>query len=305
MVVEIRSMSNILYKIRGKILRFFASLIKWRPDSYPYLSGDGLRCISDKIYDEQITCKAKEIKIGDIVFVSSEKLFEWFTVIHKDITQPYILISHNGDSSVNEKIITFLDNKIIHWFAQNNTYTHTKITPLPIGIENRKWFMSGWYLLSEIQKLKRVSSKKNRVLYGFNVKTNIQERSVAKSILDNTKVADSLETRIKPKQYFHILNNYKFVASPEGNGSDCHRTWEAIILGVIPILRNVSHNQIFKKRDMPVLLVNEWKELENITENDLNMIYNQLSIIKCDEIFLEYWMKLIFDTKKDYLKTTQ
>jgi hypothetical protein len=32
--------------------------------------------------------------------------------------------------------------------------------------------------------------------------------------------------------------NYAFVASPYGGGPDCHRTWEALILGCIPIVKS-------------------------------------------------------------------
>ena len=33
------------------------------------------------------------------------------------------------------------------------------------------------------------------------------------------------------------LSSYKFALSPEGNGIDCHRTWECLYLGVIPIVK--------------------------------------------------------------------
>ena len=33
---------------------------------------------------------------------------------------------------------------------------------------------------------------------------------------------------------------YAFVASPPGNGFDCHRTWEALVLGCIVIVQNSS-----------------------------------------------------------------
>lgn len=32
------------------------------------------------------------------------------------------------------------------------------------------------------------------------------------------------------------MSGYQFVASPMGNGYDCHRTWEALALGCVPIV---------------------------------------------------------------------
>ena len=33
-----------------------------------------------------------------------------------------------------------------------------------------------------------------------------------------------------------MLSKYKFIISPEGNGIDCHRHYEAILCGCIPII---------------------------------------------------------------------
>jgi len=40
---------------------------------------------------------------------------------------------------------------------------------------------------------------------------------------------------------------------------DCHRTWEALCLGAIPILKAPDFRQMFE--DLPVLIVNEWTEI--------------------------------------------
>ncbi len=38
------------------------------------------------------------------------------------------------------------------------------------------------------------------------------------------------------ESYFNSLPHFKFVISPEGNGIDTHRTYEALIFGCIPIV---------------------------------------------------------------------
>jgi len=56
---------------------------------------------------------------------------------------------------------------------------------------------------------------------------------------------------------------YKFAISPLGNGIDCHRTWEMMLVGVIPILRTSIIDSVFDKERMEgaVLIVQEWEDL--------------------------------------------
>lgn len=60
--------------------------------------------------------------------------------------------------------------------------------------------------------------------------------------------------------YFHILPNYKFVISPEGNGIDCHRHYEALMAGAIPIVE--THAGISEKyAGCPVLFTKDYSEI--------------------------------------------
>ncbi len=63
-----------------------------------------------------------------------------------------------------------------------------------------------------------------------------------------------------PKDYFYSLPHYKFVASPEGNGIDCHRHVEAIFAGCIPIVED--HPGIREKYEgLPVLYTTTFQEI--------------------------------------------
>ena len=41
-------------------------------------------------------------------------------------------------------------------------------------------------------------------------------------------------------EYYETLARYAFVLSPPGNGFDAFRTWEALAVGVVPIVLNAS-----------------------------------------------------------------
>ena len=60
-------------------------------------------------------------------------------------------------------------------------------------------------------------------------------------------------------EYIKDLSSYKFAISPQGNGVDCHRTWEALLCGCIPIVRSTVFNEMFE--GLPVLIVEKWSDI--------------------------------------------
>jgi hypothetical protein len=78
--------------------------------------------------------------------------------------------------------------------------------------------------------------------------------------------------KLSPDQYFATLSSYKFVVSPEGNGIDCHRHYEALMAGCIPIL---ERNPLTEKKYVgcPVLWTTDYSE---ITEEYLLKKYEEM-----------------------------
>jgi hypothetical protein len=71
--------------------------------------------------------------------------------------------------------------------------------------------------------------------------------------------------------YYLELPNYKFVISPEGNGIDCHRHYEALMAGCIPIIET---NSVIEEKygNVPILYTTDYSE---ITTDYLEKIYNE------------------------------
>lgn len=63
-----------------------------------------------------------------------------------------------------------------------------------------------------------------------------------------------------PQDYFTSLPKYKFLVSPEGNGIDCHRHYEAIMAGCIPIIEDRPEMRD-KYKDLPVLWTTDYSEI--------------------------------------------
>lgn len=78
--------------------------------------------------------------------------------------------------------------------------------------------------------------------------------------------------------YFNTLPMYKFIVSPEGNGIDCHRHYEALMAGCIPIIeRNPLIEEKYK--GCPILYTTDYSE---ITEEYLNTKYAEMLNTKYD-----------------------
>ena len=86
-----------------------------------------------------------------------------------------------------------------------------------------------------------------------------------------------------PQNYRELILNSKFVISPPGNGPDCHRTWEAIYLGAVPIV--LQKYWPFGHMNLPVLVVNDWFDIPKAIDSYVN--HEPASIETLRRLFLE------------------
>lgn len=285
---------NLFQKIKIKTGQLLIRLSNdRRPDSNPFISGDGFRKIADHIYDETQIFLPQNVDNGSIVFVKSDMLEKYFIEIHPQIKNKYKLISHNSDINITEEYKKYLDDKIIHWFAQNLMFENKKVSAIPIGIENMHYYING-ITKNFIKIRKQVVTKKPKILFGFNVETNPIEREKVLKSLRKTKNAEKIKGELNNYEYLKLLNRYMFVASPPGNGVDCHRTWEAIILGVVPVCLKNKNTELFLKNGCPIKMVDDFSDLENITEKELITEYQKIiSNSNKNVVNLDHWKKTI------------
>ena len=90
----------------------------------------------------------------------------------------------------------------------------------------------------------------------------------------------------------------KFVLSPAGYGPDCYRTWEALLVGSIPIVKKSQLDPLFE--GLPVLIVDSWSD---ITEEFLHKKYEEITARQYDikRLYTEYWFAKIKAVKEEFL----
>jgi hypothetical protein len=145
---------------------------------------------------------------------------------------------------------------------------------LPIGLENRKKLRNGVerdYVLRKYDNALLNVNREFSFLACFNLLNNPEEREsalVAANNLPNSKV---ILDPITPKAYREYLRNSSFVISPPGNGPDCHRTWEALYLNAIPIVKKDFWS--FSNVNIPVIQVEDWNSIP-LMEKDSALALN-------------------------------
>jgi hypothetical protein len=185
-------------------------------------------------------------------------------------------------------IMTFdkIPDNVHKWFITNCMIEHPLIECMPFGIQNNG--------ASDLVSVK--VPEKDKWLY-VNFQTYTLHRFFLKGYLWN--MADKnkdwmtfVPQASKPlNEYLMDIAKHKFVFSPNGNGVDCYRTWEALYLGSIPIVEKSATSSYFK--DLPIV------EIEDVKELSLDFLKRKYDDIKSrddwnmDKLDLNYWKHIV------------
>lgn len=266
--------------------------------SYPYISGDTFRNCANHILDERAkNLIPQHVKSHDIIFVKTDYIEEFFNCYHPQIAHPYILITHNSDYGIPGNCKKYLnDNKLIAWFGQNvDGYQHEKLIPIPIGIANPKWEHGKPETFSRViaHLSKKPDDNKYLLYMNFAVSSSLSARQRLYNMFCNKSFCFVAQPK-NHEQYLYEMAQFKFVLSPQGNGYDCHRTWEALLVGCIPVVPSTPLNPLYK--DLPVIIVENW---EDVTQEFLEQKYHEFASqsFNYDKIYAQYWINVI----KSYL----
>lgn len=259
-----------------------------RISSAPYISGDTFRSFCDHAFDELKTYLDVDlIKPGDTIFLVADTLPYFFQEIYPHINCPIVIVTHNRDESMPGDFASYLnDEKIEAWFAQNTDSTHPKLFTIPIGIANSYWPHGN---PESIKRQSHVPSNRNVLLCASHLNLTHESRRHLYAYFRN-KAYCYFPGQKPHEQYLLDLRKSKFVLSPRGNGLDCHRTWEALYMGAIPVVPSTTIDSVYA--DLPVIIVQDWSVL---TEDYLNKKWIELSkqSFKIEKIYAEYWFDLI------------
>ena len=252
------------------------------------------------------------------IYICTSALPEFVSKIN-NINYKFILVSGDADETTptdiftnNEEFNKFIENdKILHWYTQNCIGKHIKLSHIPIGLDyhtmsnnkNHQWGDSMTpkqqeELLMNISKdAKPFWERINQCYSNFHFTITDSKFGYDRIDAMNNIPNDLIyyePNKIKRIETWVNMSTFCFIISPHGNGLDCHRTWEALCLGCIPIVKTSSLDILFY--DLPVLIVNEWSDITLELLNNTISNYKNKYVTKqfnYNKLLLKYWINKI------------
>lgn len=261
---------------------------------------------SDKYFDKN---KFNNLKDFDKVFLTTN-MFKKFIEEEVNIDNTkIIIILHCSDTGFPNEFSEKDKNNYIELIENNkNIYElycvnfdlnqqHSKIKPIPLGIDYH--FLSN--KLSPFKQEEQLISIYNNSLpfenrldlcYSFfqfkMFDRHNRDRHKAKEVLDKINFNIYQENKIEREETWKNMVKYKWIISPHGNGLDCHRTYEAIALGCIPVVKSSTLDIMYKH--MPIIILNDWNEISL----ELLKSKTEEALKKSKEIItLNYWINKV------------
>ena len=204
------------------------------------------------------------------------------------------LVIHNGDVLPSTADFEILTRQFGQIYCVNAGLELEKIgvVPIPQGLENVAVDRSG-----RVQDYPRpferplVSEWINRpqdVFASFRVSTNPSLRQPLKDAVSRYSV-QWLEPTDGQDKYLWQLKQSRFVLSPRGNGPDCHRTWEAIYWGCVPVIEWDSLPDSLT-REMPIVVVDSFTEFLEMSADDRLQAGSLVASRKPYLAYMGYWV---------------
>jgi hypothetical protein len=261
-------------------------------------------------------------KNGSTFYICSSAIKHFISLVLPQLPFKIILVTGDCDETcwtdlfLSEKDFkSFIENdKIIHWFSQNCIAKHPKISQMPIGLDyhtmtnhHPKWGPKLNPIEQENVLLSIINNIAFKPFWEREVKcySNFHFFMTTKHGYDRIDAFNNIPKHLVYYEPEHLLreqswikqSQYSFVISPHGGGLDCHRTWEALVLGCIPIVKTSGLDSLYT--DLPVLIVKEWSDVnEQLLHNTVIEFKNKQ--FNYERLLLSYWVKLINDKKPHY-----
>lgn len=231
---------------------------------------------------------------GATLYLCNTSLQNFVINFLKHLKYKVVLYSGDSDETICVDNITsqIIESEYItKWYCQNCIFTHDKVVHLPIGLDYHTLFQNSYHIWGQ-QKLPIDQENEIRELpfepqiykcysnWHFHLERGDRKEAFEKIpkhlIYYEPREITRLESHKRNKRY-------RFVASPGGGGPDCHRTWEALALGCVPIIKKTGL-EVGLFDDLPVILINDWSEISE-------ELFKQSVCTNLDKLKLNFWIK--------------
>jgi hypothetical protein len=211
----------------------------------------------------------------------------------------YIVITRNNDLSLTQIILDKAKSKksIKRWYGINIGFNDPLFVPVPVGCGTEGGHST---YLEWVAKETQEERYKDKLVYcrvnatGYN-----EERRILIRQNESNPIFNIVKHQVGAEEMFRSMKKHIFSACPAGEGRDCLRTYETIILGGIPIWSDYIELRHFQ--DLPVVYTNDWNIItKEWCENALNELKNRTT--STDRMRMSYWDNHIKNSIQELLK---
>ena len=239
---------------------------------------------------------ASKISSSDLVWVKIDYLPYFVSHVLTEIKHDFILVTGDSDVSMPSSMPYEAKKisespKISHWYTQNYDGTSTtKMSPLPIGMDFHSiqqqdyWGVSQMSVTSQCEALEMIRARlrptkmRKQKLYidsQFSHRIDQMRQGAANGLsrsdvhrLIHTDPAVHLQPHFLPQfEMWEQRGEYTYVLSHHGNGLDCHRNWEALVLGHVLVVQESSMDSLYE--GLPVIIVDDWQTVKPSSVGEL------------------------------------
>ena len=137
------------------------------------------------LYNTKDTVHINIILSAHIVYTHAKFIEYFIDFWFPKFDHSICLITHNSDTNITEKYVSFLnESKLDKWYAQNTCIEHPKLVTLPIGIANSMWKHGNLDTLMKYIPNNITTYKEKTVYINFRVRTNPEYRRNVVPILE-------------------------------------------------------------------------------------------------------------------------
>jgi hypothetical protein len=197
---------------------------------------------------------------------------------------PFVLVSTFHDSVIGDTAVAEMfaeGSPVSAWFGVQVASTDPRITAMPIGVK-------GEMVAHMARATNRPVEDRDVRLY-VNFQRRTQERE---ALWQQFSWATQEYEPNEPVAYLNALGRAQFVLSPPGRSWDCYRTYEAVAMGAIPIVKR-QRPMSDVCEGLPVLLVDNWSE---VTPERLAHEWAKDRTTDVSRLTLSYWRTQIHGT---------
>jgi ABC-type antimicrobial peptide transport system permease subunit len=212
----------------------------------------------------------------------------------------FIIFTNLEDTPIDEHIKNVIPENVICIFAVNALFWNQKVIPAPYGIQRQMHPND-----DKIDVLKQVMEEsifpKNLLYVNHNENTNLKERKGINELFNNQSWSLVDKERVEYYKFLRTIKSFKFVLCPMGNAIDCHRNWEVLYLGRVPVMKKHPYLQELYK-NYPVLFVDQYTDVtEELLKNN-DFLYKKSKNLDISDLTLPKFYDNIVDKYKKDIK---